>query len=80
MPDVGISWNCLPIRSGVTAVVPGDCYGHCCSARRVMRLAKQACILPTTATRSPPFFRHRRRSGRSLAMTKKIPHQKSPAW
>ncbi len=37
----------------------------CCGARRRRRPAKRTCLLPTAATRSPPFLRHRRRSGRS---------------
>ena len=27
MPDVGISWNCLPTTCGMTNIVPGDCHG-----------------------------------------------------
>ena len=37
----------------------------CCGARQRLRLSKQARLLPTAATRSPSFFRHWRRSGRS---------------
>ena len=34
----------------------------CCGARQKLRLTKQARFLPTAATRSAPFLRHRRRS------------------
>ena len=37
----------------------------CCGARHPLRLTKQARVLPTAATRSAPFIRHRRRSPRS---------------
>ena len=37
----------------------------CCGTRHPLRLLSQACVLPTTATRSAPCFRHRRRSHRS---------------
>ena len=36
----------------------------CCGARQPLRPAKQACVLPTAATRSARFIRHRRRSHR----------------
>ena len=36
-----------------------------CGARQKLRLSKQTCFLPTAAPRSPPFLRHRRRSGHS---------------
>ena len=34
----------------------------CCGTRQPLRLAKQACVSPTAATRSPPSSRHRRQS------------------
>ena len=37
----------------------------CCGARQPLHLTKQACVLPTAATRSGRFNRHRRRSHRS---------------
>ena len=37
----------------------------CCGTRQPLRLSKQTCALPTAATRSGRFFRHRRRSHRS---------------
>ena len=37
----------------------------CCGARQPFRLQKQARVLPTAATRSPPFICHRQRLGRS---------------
>ena len=37
----------------------------CCGTRQKLLLPKQARSLPTAATRSPPFLRPRRRSGRS---------------
>ena len=39
----------------------------CCGTRQPLRLSKQACVLPTAATRSGRFFRHRRRSHHSPA-------------
>ena len=45
---------------------------YCCGARQKRRLAKQACFLPTAATRSGRLFRHRRRSHRSPFRTQKL--------
>ena len=44
----------------------------CCGARQKRRLSKQACFLPTAATRSGRFIRHRRRFPRSPSRTQKL--------
>ena len=44
---------------------PTDGKVSCCGARQKLRLSKQACFLPTAATRSPRFIRPPRCSVRS---------------
>ena len=46
----------------------------CCGTRQPLRLTKQACVLPTAATRSAPFFRPRRRSHRSPSLWCVVPY------
>ena len=64
--DAAISWLNLSIWEPVGPPV------SCCGTRQKLRPAKQACFLPTAATRSGRFIRHRRRSHRSPSRTQKL--------
>ena len=59
---------CIFRRMGTGGCPPVSC----CGARQLLRLAKQACILPTAATRSGRLLCHRQRSLRSPSRTQKL--------
>jgi hypothetical protein len=59
----------IPIYRAVEQLSNNACHREaatpCCGARQKLRLAQQACFMPTAVTRSAPLIRHWRRSHRS---------------
>ena len=59
-PHILLTW----VKNTRKGALPKSNASPCCGARQPHRLTKQACVVPTAATRSARFIRHRRRSHR----------------